>query len=121
MLIFLSSARAATWNVPGDFATFQEAIDYSVDDDEIVLGPGEYPGPFVISHPLTVRGAGMNATTLSATGTALQVAAEVVLEDLSLTTGQSGQCLSISGVNATLRRIRAHECGGAGLSGGALS
>jgi len=42
-----STARAGTWNVPGDFDTIQEAIDLAVTGDVILVGPGNYDGATV--------------------------------------------------------------------------
>ena len=44
-----NTIQAATWNVPGDFATIQDAI-YSVDvmeGDTIIVGPGNHKGAYV--------------------------------------------------------------------------
>ena len=35
-------AQADTLNVPDEFATIQEAINFATDGDEVVIGPGEY-------------------------------------------------------------------------------
>ena len=43
------SQGADTWNVPGDFATIQEAIDDPnvINGDKIVVGPGNFAGAYV--------------------------------------------------------------------------
>ncbi len=49
-ILFLgSTANTATWNVPGDFATIQEAIDSTLvlDGDRIIVGPGNHYGAIV--------------------------------------------------------------------------
>jgi hypothetical protein len=44
-----NTVQAATWNVPGDFATIQEAIDDVgvLDGDKIIVGPGQHAGATV--------------------------------------------------------------------------
>lgn len=44
-----NTAMAATWNVPGDFASIQDAIDSSlvIEGDRIVVGPGNHVGATV--------------------------------------------------------------------------
>ena len=37
-----NSARAAEWNVPGDFTTIQGAVDAAVDGDTIYVHDGTY-------------------------------------------------------------------------------
>ena len=41
-----ANLQAATWNVPGDFAAVQDAIDSSLvmDGDTIMIGPGQHAG-----------------------------------------------------------------------------
>ena len=69
-----------TWNVPGDFATIQEAIDSAsvVDGDTVQVGVGEYAntpgvgyGPqsyaMSIQKELTIQGAGNNSDPLLGT------------------------------------------------------
>jgi serine protease len=71
-LVFLLplSAHAATYNVPGDFASIQAAIDAAVDGDEIVVAPGEYVGQqTVMGKAITLRSSlGPAVTRLSGTG-----------------------------------------------------
>lgn len=49
VLAFGSTTKAATWNVPGDFATIQDAIDSSlvIEGDKIIVGPGNHAGATV--------------------------------------------------------------------------
>jgi pectin methylesterase-like acyl-CoA thioesterase len=57
---FTSSAYAAVWSVPGDFATIQEAIDSpDVADtgDTIMVGPGEYAGA-IVTKAVEIKGVG---------------------------------------------------------------
>ncbi|OFW55787.1 MAG: hypothetical protein A2133_02955 [Actinobacteria bacterium RBG_16_64_13] len=53
----LAAPGGATWGVPGDFATIQEAIDSSdvVNGDTIVVGPGDWAGAFV-TKGVTITG-----------------------------------------------------------------
>ncbi|MHC4440451.1 MAG: hypothetical protein ACYS3S_24135, partial [Planctomycetota bacterium] len=53
----LLTAQAATWHVPGDFATIQEAIDYVgvLDGDKIMVGPGQHAGA-TITKAVEIKG-----------------------------------------------------------------
>lgn len=58
-LVVPGTAFGLTWNVPGDFATIQAAID-SVDvatGDVILVGPGSHAGAFV-TKPVEIKGEG---------------------------------------------------------------
>ena len=51
------SVRATDWNVPGDFATIQDAINSSsvVNGDQILVGAGSYAGA-VVNKSVTITG-----------------------------------------------------------------
>lgn len=51
--------EAATWNVPGDFATIQEAMDSPlvVDNDRILVGSGSHAGA-VVTKAVEIKGEG---------------------------------------------------------------
>jgi len=59
MLSLGITANAATWNVPGDFATIQDAIDSSlvVNGDKIMVGPGNHAGA-VVTKAVEIKGEG---------------------------------------------------------------
>jgi hypothetical protein len=57
VLVLCSTTSAATWNVPGDFATIQEAIDSTLvlDGDKIMVGPGQYAGA-IVTKAVEIKG-----------------------------------------------------------------
>jgi hypothetical protein len=59
LIVFASSSWAAIWQVPGDFATIQEAIDSSdvAAGDTILVGPGSFAGAFV-TKSVEIKGIG---------------------------------------------------------------
>jgi len=79
MLLWSSAALATTWLVApdgtGDFTSIQAAIDASSTGDSVVVGPGSYTegsrynatyaGGLVISHPVSIIGAGPDAVTVT--------------------------------------------------------
>ncbi|XHC25814.1 MAG: hypothetical protein ACFHWZ_02360 [Phycisphaerales bacterium] len=75
-LFFVLLAQVA-WadiiNVPGDFPTIQQAIDASVDGDEIIVAPGTYSSASILAlvddKAITLRSSGgAGVTVLEATG-----------------------------------------------------
>ncbi len=56
-LVLAVNGHAATINVPGDFATIQEAIAASMAGDEIIVAPGTYDGPITVNG-VTLRSTG---------------------------------------------------------------
>jgi hypothetical protein len=60
-LIILSvangAASGATWNVPGDFATIQAAVNAATNGDKIVVAAGTYAEAVTINKVITVEGA----------------------------------------------------------------
>ena len=56
----------AQLNVPGDYATVQEAIDALAPDGTITIAPGTYEDGLTIWKSLTLRGAGREQTILKA-------------------------------------------------------
>ena len=58
MVVCISNmVQADTWRVPKDFATIQEAIDYSEDGDIIRVGPGNHAGAYV-TKSVEIKGKG---------------------------------------------------------------
>ena len=55
-----------TLHVPGDFPTLQAAIDAAPRTATIIVGPGEYIGPFHIRNSLTLRASGQGTVRLTA-------------------------------------------------------
>ncbi|MES2922165.1 MAG: right-handed parallel beta-helix repeat-containing protein [Verrucomicrobiota bacterium] len=58
------SSYTRTLQVPGDFATPQEALENARDRDRIVLGAGTWTGPLVINVAVELQGAGFATTKL---------------------------------------------------------
>jgi len=71
---FTSSAYAANWSVPGDFATIQDAIDdASVNDgDTIRVGQGEHAGA-TVTKAVEIKGQGGAVINEGAPGQDLQL------------------------------------------------
>ena len=57
MFVFCSNVQAVTWNVPGDFATIQDAIDNISDGDSILVGAGNHMGA-TVTKAVEIRGEG---------------------------------------------------------------
>ncbi len=66
LLFAAGSASAKTLRVPSKFATIPDAVAAAGPGDVILLAPGEYVGPFLISQKehLTLRGADERRVTL---------------------------------------------------------
>lgn len=60
LILSASSAFAATINVPGDYATIQDAIDNAAPYDTIQVAAGTYNESITINIPLTLQGAQAN-------------------------------------------------------------
>ncbi len=70
------SSYTRTVQVPGDFATPQEALDQANDRDRIVLGAGNWKGPLVVGAAVELQGAGFATTTVecpSGSGSAITI------------------------------------------------
>jgi len=66
---WILTASAATWNIPGDFNTLQDAFNSPVvvSNDVLALGPGNFEGaPLNDGRTLIVRGQGSLLTTINA-------------------------------------------------------
>lgn len=67
------SATSNTWNVPGDFATIQDAIDGATSGDVILVGAGSYAEAIIIdAKNLTITGAGAGSSIITGTGAVTQ-------------------------------------------------
>ncbi len=102
-----AGSKAATLNVPGDYATVQAAIDAAVAGDEIVIAAGTWTENITINKTLTLKGAqagidargrtGSETILTCASGHLVTVAAvDVVLDGLTMTgtaaAGRLGNC-----------------------------
>ncbi|MCH2134252.1 MAG: hypothetical protein MK116_10920 [Phycisphaerales bacterium] len=59
-----TTAHAATYYVPDDFGTIQDAIDASVANDIIMVRPGTYPGPININQNVKIISTDGAGTTI---------------------------------------------------------
>lgn len=66
--LIASSAVCADIQVPGDYATIQEAIDNSTYGDTVKVSPGLYQERIIIEAGITVEGAGRDVTFLDGGG-----------------------------------------------------
>jgi len=96
------------WGVT-HFAAIPPALAAVADGGEITVAPGRYATPVIIAKPVTLRGAGRNATTLYATsGTALTLAAPGIIVDSVgiVNEGAAATGVRITGDRATLQNSR---------------
>ncbi|MFC1704651.1 right-handed parallel beta-helix repeat-containing protein [Candidatus Omnitrophota bacterium] len=106
LLVYLGIADAATWNVPGDFDTIQEAIDASSDGDVVVVSSGEYESITFGDVAITVESTGPGVATISGTApvavTFTPTAKISILDGFTITGGtQSG--IYINDASPTIR------------------
>lgn len=65
VLTWSRQAQSATYNVPGDFTTIQDAINAAASGDTVAIGPGTYPESLtVINKTVHLHGAGPDTTIL---------------------------------------------------------
>ncbi|MCH8822948.1 MAG: right-handed parallel beta-helix repeat-containing protein [Planctomycetes bacterium] len=98
VLVFTATANATIYNVPGDYATIQEAIAAVKDGDEIVVAPGTYNEAIdFLGKPITIiSSGGAEVTTIDGTGLNTSVVscinlegADTVLEGFTITGGNA--------------------------------
>ena len=137
MLILAGTSFAATINVPGEYATIQEAVDAASDGDAIEVGPGTYTS----SSSVVVSCYDKSITLSSTDGPLVTIIdgedarrgvvlngqqSDVIVEGFTVqncyTGGGGGGVLLGDGVTATLRdmRIRSNvaDAEGGGLNSG---
>ena len=106
-------ASSATIDVPGDFATIQEAIDASVDGDRIRIAAGTHTeNGIVVDKGLTIFGAGIGTTVIDADNPVaivfLIVADNVTIRDMTVQNSSQVVRFFLDGGiidNTLLRRI----------------
>lgn len=88
-VMLVSTAWASDWNVPGDFATIQDAIDSSsvVNGDRILVGPGSHTGALV-NKGVEIKGQG------GATITSGPVHGSGMIQGFRLLDGSSGATIN---------------------------
>ncbi len=104
VLISSAAAGPVIFNVPGDFATIQQAIDHADSGYVILVAPGTYYENILLTHSITVRSAGgPEVTTIDGQGQTVVRAVgappfsfpTAVLEGFTLT-GGGGEPLAVS-------------------------
>ena len=85
-------ATAATINVPGDAPTLAAAIEQADAGDTITLAEGEFEGSVAVDEPLTITGAGLEATVLRAGEEEVVIVcnADLTINDLTVGPGHDG-------------------------------
>jgi nitrous oxidase accessory protein NosD len=63
-----TASAAATLEVPGGYATIQQAIDAASDGDTVAVAAGTYAERIVVARAISVVGAGREETVLSGSG-----------------------------------------------------
>lgn len=114
-----SLAVAATLRVPEDYDLVQRAVNAAAPGDTVLVGAGTFTEAVQIAKPLTLRGAGSQATRLVARhrhDIVLSVGAEgaVLVEGLALAhpptpADEEDGAVYSSGVNFGSGEIRAHD------------
>jgi parallel beta-helix repeat protein len=66
-----STARAATWNVPGDFSSIQAAHDAAAPGDTILVAPGTYAGGITLTKAITLASHFLTTSDPSFIGTTI--------------------------------------------------
>ncbi len=84
-LLSAAAGWSATIEVPGQHATLHAAVAAARAGDTVALAAGAYEADIVLDKPLTITGAGAEATELRGAKVALTVAARVALQDLCVT------------------------------------
>jgi parallel beta-helix repeat protein len=86
------------------YTSIQDAVDHAVSGDTILIGPGVYSGPVVLSFPLILRGAGVEETTLTQ-GTLSITAVGVQVEGLTIRGEGNGTGIFTTADTVDLRNI----------------
>jgi hypothetical protein len=107
LLLLSHTAHAVDLHVPADHPTVDAALDAAQPGDVVVVAAGVYPLVTVRDGiDLTIRGAGMNETTLDGAGSTILALTNstVRLRDLTVHDGADGILAEYSHVS--LRRVR---------------
>lgn len=109
-VILLPSSAVSVINVPGDYSTIQEALNYAGPGDMIRVGPGTYPETLSITRSVTIEGGNRQTTVLDATGggPAISVQASAVqISNLTITNIGAGRdgILVENSANVTISKI----------------
>lgn len=103
------SGHAAPLAAPGTTAALQAAIDNAAPGATVELAAGRFAGKVVVSKPLTLVGAGMDATTISCTtdegGLCLLAKADLTVRDLTVGPAHDGIVVE-EDVTLRLQRVR---------------
>lgn len=101
LLLAAGGLRAATLQVPGQYADLPTALSHAADLDTIVLAPGTYTGVFVINKSVVIQGSGAANTFLNANHAGptvtIPTAKSVTLADVTITGGVAPITFSYGG------------------------
>lgn len=100
------------------FAHLADALEVAEPGDVVELCAGVFPGAAIVDKPVTIRGAGADATAVSwqdrGPAMVIRQTEGVLVEDLSVSGWEEG--IAIQGASGvTLARVRVEATGGAGV------
>jgi len=128
-MFWITASLAAEWTIPVDFPTLRDAFDSTtvVSGDVLLLGPGIWPASvtdadLINGKSLTLRGAGMDSTTILGLGTVVlrvRNLSTLTVEDLTIDGEFLYRGVGVEeGSTALLNRVRIQNADAGGMPGG---